>query len=242
MKKLIEHYSDYPTLESSDAFNKHSYIKYRVGRIRHEFWLKNRKDKNNFFIDRYDWFIVNNLKKGKTCFYNSAGYYLDDLVEDLTVIESKPIVKSFYKDAVIAATHRDIPKLFPSMFDNFVVVNNRGDHWANGIESIKEYFDSYVKSVKPNGLIFYSLRDTQIPNWNRLTNNHYEYFYNFAKELEQRYNLTLIWHDIKFSNKEKDGNGNYDMHENPDPNNGNIKFIFQLGNNSHSINPEYLYA
>jgi hypothetical protein len=242
MKKLIEHYSDYPTAESTDAVNKSSYIKYRVGRIRHEFWLKNRKDKNNFYIDPYDWFIINNLKPGKTCFYSSAGYYLNELIEDLTVIENKPVVKSFYPDAVICNRREEIAELFPRTFDNFVVVNNRGDHWGNGIETIKEHFNHYVKSIKPGGVIFYSFRDTQIPQWNRLKENHYDYFYCFAKDLEKTYGLNLLWHEIKFATKEKDGLGNYDMMENPDTTNGNIKFIFQLNSCSHKINLEYLNA
>lgn len=242
MKKLIEHYSDYPTVETTNGVNKSSYIKYRVGRIRHEFWLKNRKSKTNFYIDPYDWFIVNNLKPGNTCIYASAGYYLDELIENLTVIESKPVVKSFYPGAVICKHQSEIGELFPNSFDNFVVVNNRGDHWANGLQSINEYFASYVTSLKEHGLIFYSFRDTQIPGWNRLKENHYDYFYNFARDLEKTYNLNLLWHDIKFAEKVKDGLGNYDMMENPDTANGNIKFVFQLGSNTHKVNTEYLDA
>lgn len=238
MKKLIEHYSDYTATETA----KSSYIKYRVGVIRHEFWLKNRKNKIDFHIDPYDWFIVNNLKPGNTCIYASAGYYLDEVIDNLTVIESKPIVKTFYPSAVICKQQKEIGELFPNKFDNFVVSNSRGDHWANGLDSISEYFDSYVKSLNANGLIFYSLRDTQIPGWNRLTKNHHAYFLDFAKHLEKTYNLNLLWHDIQFAKKIKDGAGNYDMMENPDTTNGNIKFIFQLGTNSHNINTEFLNA
>ena len=39
--------------------------------------------------------------------------------------------------------------------------------------------------------------------------------------------LKLLWKDIKFITKIKDGNGNYDILENPDTTNGNIKFLFQ---------------
>ena len=40
----------------------------------------------------------------------------------------------------------------------------------------------------------------------------------------------------------KENENNYDMMENPDTANGNIKFIFQIGSNDHNINTEYLNA
>lgn len=233
--KLIETFSDYNMLSDKKAINKHNYIRYRLGRLKHNLWLKTRKSKDKVYIDSYDNFIIQNLKPGNTCYFGSAGYYVEDLVSNLTVIEQWPVVKAFYPSAVIIENRTEISDQFPNYFDNFVVVNNRGDHWANGLESIKEYFDSYTKSLRIGGLIFYSFRDTQIPNWNRLKINHRDYFYNFAKDLEQTYNLNLLWHDIKFANKEKDGEGNYDILENPDTTNGNIKFIFQLKNNDHKL-------
>ena len=81
--------------------------------------------------------------------------------------------------------------------------------------------------MKPNCLFFYSFRDTQIVDWNRLTIDHNVYFETFAKYIEKTYNLKLLWKDIKFITKIKDGNGNYDILENPDTTNGNIKFLFQ---------------
>jgi len=52
----------------------------------------------------------------------------------------------------------------------------------------------------------------------------------------------LLWHDIRFAKKQKDGAGNYDIMENPDTTNGNIKFIFQLGDSSYTINTDYFNA
>ena len=36
----------------------------------------------------------------------------------------------------------------------------------------------------------------------------------------------LVWYDINFFKKQPDANGQYDMLENPDTANGNLKFWF----------------
>ena len=222
MKKLIEHFTDYPMIDT----DKHNYTRYRMGRLKHELWLKNRKNKNEIVIDEYDKFIIDRLQKGKTCIFGSAGYYLEDLIPDLTVIEQWPIVKTFYPKAQIINDRSEIAKINGRIFDNFVVVNNRGDIWCE-LSVVENHISKYVKAMKPGWLFFYSFRDTQIVDWNRLTIDHKIYFENFANYIEKTYSLKLLWKDIKFITKTKDGNGNYDILENPDTTNGNIKFLFQ---------------
>ena len=212
--------------------DKHNYIRYRLGRLKHQFWLVNRKNKNEIIIDEYDNFIINNLKKGKTCIFGSAGYYLDDIIEDLTVIEQHSIVKKFYPQAHIVSNRLDISKI--DKFDNFIVNNNRGDMWKT-LEELKVLIEEYTHSMNKGCLFFYSFRDTQIPVWNRLKLNHYDYFYNWAVNLSD-IGLNLIWHDIKFATKIPNKNGEYDGLENPDTTNGNLKFIFQFNDNNTVIN------
>jgi len=222
MKKLIEHFTDYPMIDT----NKHNYTRYRMGRLKHELWLKNRKNKNEIVIDEYDKFIIDRLQKGKTCIFGSAGYYLEDLIPDLTVIEQWPIVKTFYPKAQIINDRSEIAKINGRIFDNFIVINNRGDIWCE-LSVVENHISKYVKAMKPGCLFFYSFRDTQIVDWNRLTIDHKIYFENFANYIEKTYSLKLLWKDIKFVTKTKDGNDNYDIFENPDTTNGNIKFLFQ---------------
>jgi len=50
MKKLIEHFTDYPMIDT----DKHNYTRYRMGRLKHELWLRNRKNKNEIIIDEYE--------------------------------------------------------------------------------------------------------------------------------------------------------------------------------------------
>lgn len=229
MKKLIEHLTDYPMLTS----DKHNYIRYRIGRLKHQMWLRNRK-RNHIVIDTHDKFILDNLKPGKTCVFGSAGYYLEELIENLTVIEQWPIVKKFYPSAQIVEHRSQIAHNNGRTFDNFVVVNNRGD-LACEIHTVADHISHYIKAMKPGCVFFYSFRDTQVVNWNRLTEDHYAYFFNFAMHIQRNYQLNLIWHDIKFADKHKDGAGNYDIMENPDTTNGNIKFVFQYQDKSHNI-------
>jgi len=244
--KLIEHFNDYDMVSTDNTIvNKHNYLRFRFGRLKHNFWLKSRKSNDTIYIDAYDNFILQNLKPGKTCYFGSSGYYLDGAIDDLTVIEQHPVVKTFYPDAVIVKNRGEIGKLYPNVFDNFVVVNNRGDIWTSLYDSpdagfdldkpsIEDHVRNYIKSMKDGCVFFYSFRDTQIVNWNRISTNHYDYFYNFALYLK-KYGLNLLWHNIKFAEKHKQPDESYDILENPDTLNGNIKLIFQYNNNTHTI-------
>lgn len=222
--KLIEDFSDYPMVVNKHAINKQNYIRYRMGRLKHELWLKNRKSRDTVYVDEYDNFIIQQLNPGNTCYFGSAGYYVEDLIDNLTVIEEWPVVKTFYPNAIIIKNRKEIGDLFPNYFNNFVIINNRSDQWYN-IEDWKENIKNYTRAMASGCLFFYSFRDTQTVLWNRLKENHYDYFYNFGKSLEE-FGLHIVWHDIQFAVKEKDGAGNYDVLENPDTTNGNIKFIF----------------
>lgn len=225
MKKLIEHYSEYKMLFSENENNLQEYRKFRFGRLKHEFWLKSRKNKDYVYIDEYDKFILDNLNPGKTCYFCSAGYYMEELIEDLTVVETRKVVKSFYPDAVIVKDREEFANRFETTFDNFVVVNNRSDHWTT-LEGLYEHLSNYSKTLKNNGLLFYSFRDTQIQNIHRLMMDQEQLFLTFAKLLSRK-QLYLEQHNIQFATKEKDPDGNYDFLENPDTTNGNIKFVFR---------------
>jgi len=229
MKKLIEHFSDYPMVQS----DTHDYRRYRMGRLKHQLWLYNRK-RDEIILDTHDKFILENLRPGNTCVFGSAGYYLEEVIPNLTVIEQWPIVKKFYPKAQIIENRSEIAETNGRMFDNFIVVNNRGDIWCE-LSVVEQHIANYVKSMKPGCLFFYSFRDTQIVNWNRLKVNHKQYFHDFGLHIEKTYNLNLLWHDIKFAKKQKDGAGNYDIWENPDTTNGNIKYVFEYKSNTKLI-------
>ena len=142
MKKLIEHFSDYPMVEN----DQHNYTRYRMGRLKHQLWLHNRK-RDEIILDTHDKFILDNLKPGNTCVFGSAGYYFEEVIPNLTVIEQWPIVKKFYPKAQIIEDRCEIAETNGRMFDNFVVVNNRGDMLAE-LSVVEKHIANYVQSMK----------------------------------------------------------------------------------------------
>jgi len=211
--------------------DRHNYIRYRIGRIKHEYWLRNRKNKQEKLLDSFDNFVIKNLKPGNTCVYGCAGYYLEDWIKDLTVVEQWDIVKKIYPKAHIIKQRKDLFNTFGCSFDNFIVTNARGDHWVN-LDGLEEHIGFYAKTIKEDGLLFYTFRDTQIPEWNRLTTNHYDYFFDWAINIWKTTGMHCVWKDIKFA----DRTNPFAMDENPDTTNGNIKFIFAKNREYLKIN------
>lgn len=195
---------------------KTQYIRYRLGRLKHQYWLINRKQKHKVVVDEYDYKILKNCQSGTTVFFGSAGYYLKDIFPSIEVIEQYPIVKTFYSDVTICKDRTKLAEIIKYRADNFAVVNNRADHWVD-TTGLTEYFKSYSKIMNPGCRVFYSLRDTQI-HVNRLTTNLHQHFHRWALSLEE-YGFKLVWEEIKF--RETDN-----QLENPDTTNGNLKFWF----------------
>lgn len=210
---------------------KTRYLKYRFGRLKHELWLRNRKNLTKV-IDQYDATILKNCQLGNTAFFSSAGYYLKDIWPDIDSIEMYSVVKEFFPEIVLVSDRKQLAHL-PKKYDNFAVVNNRSDHWVN-LDGLTAHLKCYTQALNPGARVFYSFRDTQI-QFNRLTVNHCDYFLSWAHSLAQL-ELELVWHDIQFAVKQKDGLGNYDGLENPDTTNGNLKFWFVYKGNTWNPN------
>jgi hypothetical protein len=79
--------------------------------------------------------------------------------------------------------------------------------------------------MNPGCRVFYSFRDTQI-HINRINTDMEQYFLDWATSLKEKLGLTLVYHNLDFTKKCPDVNGYYDMLENPDTANGNLKFWF----------------
>jgi hypothetical protein len=220
MTKIIEFFDQ--SLEKSDW--KTQYIRYRIGRLKHQYWLWNRKNPTRAIIDEYDHNIMKNCQPGKTVFFGSAGYYIRDIFPDVEVVEMHPVVKTFYPDAYICNDRADLPTILPFKVDNFVVVNNRAEMWCT-VDGITDHFSNYIKTMNPGCRLFYSFRDTQM-HLNRLTTDMESHFSDWAISLKQKLDLQLVWHSVDFSKKLPDQNGYYDQLENPDSTNGNLKFWF----------------
>lgn len=227
MKKIIENFSQ-ATMRTDW---RTQYRRYRTGRLKHQYWLDNRKNPIKL-VDEYDYLILKNCQSGHTAFFSSAGYYLKDIWPEITVIEQFPIVKTFYPD-IVYVSHRDQIAKLVNPIDNFAMVNNRAEMWCT-VDTLTEYMKNYTVAFNPGCRVFYSFRDTQM--WvNRLTTDLEDYFLSWANSLISL-DLKLVWHDINFSRKTPDPNGNYNTLENPDTTNGNLKFWFEYKGNSWTPN------
>lgn len=198
------------------------YIKYRAGRLKHQYWLWNRKSQNKI-VDEYDACILKNCQAGTTAFFASAGYYLKDIWPEIDSIETHSVVSEFYPDTIFAKSRQHIAHVVPHHYDNFAVVNNRGDHWVN-VDGLTDHIRNYSTVMNTGCRFFYSFRDTQI-HVNRLTTDLHNHYLNWAYSL-RNIGFDLAWHSIDFKRKVPDQNGYYDQLENPDPTNGNLKFWF----------------
>jgi hypothetical protein len=220
MSKIIEFFN-----QATEKSNwKTQYIRYRLGRLKHQYWLWNRKNLTRAIIDEYDYAIMKNCQTGRTAFFGSAGYYIRDIFPDVHVIEMHPVVKTFYPDAYICTDRSMLPTVVPFLVDNFVVVNNRADHWVT-VHGLTEHLRNYSSVMNLGCRVFYSFRDTQI-HVNRLTTDLESHFLDWAKSLKHILGLELVWHSVDFTKKLPDSNGYYDQLENPDTTNGNLKFWF----------------
>lgn len=218
MQKIIESF-DHATMLSDW---RTQYRRYRTGRLKHQYWLENRKS-NNAFVDEYDYTILQNCKPGHTAFFSSAGYYLKDIWPEITVIEMFPIVKTFYPDSIYVEDRAELEHKV-DLVDNFACVNNRAEMWCT-VDGLTEHFEQYVKIFRPGCRVFYSFRDTQM--WvNRLKVDLEDHFLSWAHSLSSL-DLRLVWHSMQFPRKVPDAAGNFDVLENPDTSNGNLKFWFE---------------
>jgi hypothetical protein len=194
------------------------YTRYRIGRIKHQYWLWNRK-RSDAVIDSHDAFILQNCQPGMTAFFASSAYYLKDLWPEIEVIEMHPVVSTFRSDVHIC--QREHLGDLPFKADNFAVVNNRADQWFDEPER-DQLLDHYLGIMNPGCRFFYSFRDTQIPCLNRLTTDLESYWKQWATRLANSHDLHLCWYDINFPKRGHDISGL----ENPDTTNGNLKFVF----------------
>ena len=220
MPKLLEFFEEQPI--KSDW--RTQYIRYRLGRLKHQYWLWNRKNSDKALIDEYDYAILENCQPGTTVFFASSGYYLKDIYPEIEVVEMHPVVKTFYPSVHICSDRDNLENL-PIRADNFAVVNNRGDIWTEA-DNIAKYCKQYTKIMNPGCRFFYSFRDTQVSDINRLTINLEDYFLDWAHNVAKDNDMQLVWHNINFRKKQAQPDGSYDALENPDTTNGNLKFWF----------------
>ena len=117
------------------------YTKYRAGRLKHQYWLWNRKQDQKK-LDIYDASILRNCQPGKTAFFASAGYYLKDIWPDIDSIEMHPVVKEFYPNVFLVETrehldHIDTITLRSSIIE--VIIGSQLTDWSATSRTTAEF-------------------------------------------------------------------------------------------------------
>jgi len=118
--------------------------------------MRNRKS-DVLTFDQYDKYIIENLKPGKTIIYDSAGYYLDSVVDDLVMVELNPTAKQIYPKVIIDTGPESVTQHYHQA-DNFIVINTIQLRWKT-FEEYTEYWKFQTRFLKPGAQIFFSFRD-----------------------------------------------------------------------------------
>lgn len=152
MQKIIGRYND-ATLKESFI---QQYRVWKFGKPKHNYYMCNRKSTELIF-DLYDKYILDNISPGKTIIYDSAGYYLDEVIDDLTIVEIKPIAKKLYPKVIIDIGPESVEQYYHQA-DNFIVNNTIQLRWKT-FEDYTAYWKFQTRFFKPGAQIFFSFRD-----------------------------------------------------------------------------------
>lgn len=214
MQKVIGRYGEAKFRETYQNY----YRKWKFGKPKHTYYVRNRRAQHKI-LDTYDEYILSNLGPGKTITYDAAGYYLDGIVDNLTVIELQAIVRSWYPQAYIDTGPESVLDLY-NQADNFIVINTIRLRWKT-FDEYTEYWKTQRRFLKPGAQIFFSFRDIFIFH-NRLKYNFSDLLQEWIKSMEQHgFYLTRLKHDlIKIDDSMTDLNA---LPEIEDMVNGNIK-------------------
>lgn len=214
MQKVIRNYIEGGFRESF----RNLYTKWKFGKPKHNYYVQGRRSQTPV-LDSYDYYIINNLQPGRTITYDTAGYYLDSVIDDLVVIELNPIVLRWYPKAIIN-TGPLVLEPYYGTADNFIVNNTIKLRWKT-FEDYTKFWLAQQVFFKPGTQIFFSFRDIFIFH-NRLKYKFSDLLSTWLSSMEQHgFKLINLTHDIIPITEHMDNLD--DMPEITDMVNGNIK-------------------
>jgi hypothetical protein len=170
MPKVIDCYADGPWVDSY----RNNYIKWKFGKPKHRYYVNNRRATVKKF-DPWDQYVVDHCGTGHTIAWDSAGYYLDGIIPNLTVVDLEPVVQSWYPQARIYTDEGTVEDLYHSA-DNFMINNTVRLRWRT-FDYLTNFWQNTARFFRPECQVFFSFRDIFIFH-NRLK-------YHFSDLLEQ---------------------------------------------------------
>ena len=155
MQKIINNYVDATFVPTW----RNRYIRYRAGHPKHRYYLQNRK-RDVACLDLWDQYILSNLKPGKTVAWDVSGYYLEDFVKDLVVVENNPIVLDWAPNCIMDYRDSGMIQLRGNV-DNLIIVNIEELRWKT-IDYWTEWWRSRSLYLKPGAQVFFSFRENRL--------------------------------------------------------------------------------
>lgn len=152
MPKVIDCYADGPWVNSY----RNNYTKWKFGKPKHRYYVNNRRAQTKKF-DHWDQYIIEQCCPGHTIVWDSAGYYLDGVIDDLTVVDLEPVVLSWYPKAKIYTSENAVQDLYTSA-DNFVINNTVRLRWRT-FDYYTDFWKHTTRFFRPGCQVFFSFRD-----------------------------------------------------------------------------------
>lgn len=177
MQKLINHYSDATRKNTW----RNQYVAFRAEHPKHMYYLANRKQPE-VCLDLYDQYILEHLVPGTTMAFDAAGYYLEEVVSDLIVVERMDIVKVWYPKCLVTTDPASLTHLHGKI-NNLIINNTLMLKWKT-LEQWTEWWTHNSKLLAPGAQIFCSFRDNRIMR-NRLTVNFRSMLTQWLADMEQ---------------------------------------------------------
>lgn len=176
MQKVIDRYSDATFINTY----RNRYTRWKFGKPKHNYYVRNRRSATKI-LDYYDQYLLENLKPGNTIAFDCAGYYLDEFVDNLTVVDLDPIVLSWFPTATIYTSEDAVKDLYNTA-DNFIVNNTIRLRWKT-FEEHANFWKDTRKFLRDGCNIFFSYRDIFIFH-NRLKYNFSDLLKTWLTEME----------------------------------------------------------
>jgi hypothetical protein len=155
MQKIINNYVDATFVPTW----RNRYMRYRAGHPKHRYYLENRK-RYIAKLDLWDQYILANIKPGKTIAWDVSGYYLQDFIKDLVVVEKSPIVLDWAPKCVMDFDENQMIPLFGSA-DNLIIININELRWKD-IDYWTLWWCRRAVYLRPGAQIFFSFRENRL--------------------------------------------------------------------------------
>jgi len=138
---------------------RNQYMRYRAGHPKHRYYLENRR-RAVALLDLWDKYILDWLKPGQTLAWDVSGYYLEDFVDDLVVVEKNPIVLDWAPNCIIDTEEDSMIHLLGAV-DNLIIININELRWKT-IDQWTEWWCRRSAYLRDGAQVFFSFRENRL--------------------------------------------------------------------------------